>query len=318
MLGGKYLINYEILMEEWKHKDLDFRIDVVENFCEKNNLYGIDGIRSNLNYVKRIIADKKIDENKGLLKSFFETAFTIWALDKLGKSSLADTVAKNMMVGGDFGDTSAYQSNESGNYFRNFELQLSLALRLLEGDFDFNEGGEGEPDFILTSETFVIEIKAPASKLALLQDILKAVKQIELSGKMGVIVVSLDHMVARGMIQNTMDDLPVQIQDIILSVLPVDSNFNTIGVIAEWVKWDEEQRHLSTIQPIMNTQKHSNLENKEIIKKVWQALSFDDISEFPIFHREVTKKFEYEMISISNMDISTVGREFYESLWGEN
>ncbi|HCN57260.1 MAG TPA: hypothetical protein DIS82_03805 [Exiguobacterium sp.] len=312
------MINYRILIEKWKHKDFDFRIDVVENFCEKNNLYGIDGIRSNLNYVKKIIADKKIEGNKGLLKSFFETAFTIWALDKLGKSSLADTVAKNMMVGGDFGDTSAYQSNESGNYFRNFELQLALALRLLEGGLDFNEGGEGEPDFILTSETFVIEIKAPASKLALLQDILKAVKQIELSGKMGVIVVSLDHMVARGMIQNAMDDLPEQIQDIILSVLPVDSNFNTIGVIAEWVKWDEEQQHLSTIQPIMNTQKHSNLENKEIIKKVWQALSFDDISEFPIFHREVTKKFEYEMISISNMDISTVGREFYESLWGEN
>ncbi|WP_342556948.1 hypothetical protein [Lysinibacillus sp. FSL P4-0201] len=312
------MINFEPLLEEWKHKNIYFVIDVVEKFCNKNNLDGIDGIYGFLCYVKKIIADKKVEENKDLLKSFFETSYTIWALDKLGKSNLADAVAKNMMVGGDFGETIAYQSSESGNYFRNFELQLALAARLLEGGLDFNEGKEGEPDFILTTETFVIEIKAPASKLALLQDILKAVKQIELSGKKGVIVVSLDHMVARGMVQDVMDDLPEQIQDIILSVLPVDTDFNTIGVIAEWVKWDEEQQYLSTVQPIMNTQKHNNLDNQIIIKKVWQALTIEDISEFPILHREVTKKFNYEKNSINNMDISREGREFYESLWGED
>ncbi|PJN67764.1 hypothetical protein [Bacillus mycoides] len=306
------------LIDEWRKKDINFVVDVVEKFCNRNSLDGIDGIYSFLSYVKKIIVDEKIEENMPLLRSFGETAYTLWALDKLEKGHLADTVAKNMMVGGDFGETGVYQSSESGNYFRNLELQLTLALRLLEGGLSFNEGGEGEPDFILNTETFVVEIKAPASKLALLQDIIKAVKQIEMSGKKGVIIVALDHMVVRNKVRDSMEDLPVQIQDIILSILPKDPDFNTIGVIAEWVKWDEGNQHLSTVQPIMNNHKFSDVENQQIIKKVWQVLSIDDISEFPILHGETQNNFNYKKDLIQNIDISREGREFYQSIWGED
>lgn len=50
---GKYLINFEPLLEEWKHKNIYFVIDVVEKFCNKNNLDGIDGIYGFLCYVKK-------------------------------------------------------------------------------------------------------------------------------------------------------------------------------------------------------------------------------------------------------------------------
>ncbi|MDK3014199.1 hypothetical protein [Bacillus sp. RB3] len=309
---------FEGLLDEWRTKDINFVVDVVEKFCIRNNLNGIDGINGLLSYVKKIIANEKFAENKPLLKSFGETAYTLWALDKLENGHLADTIAKNMVVGGDFGETGAYQSGETGNYFRNFELQLAIAVRLLEGGLSFNEGGEGEPDFILNTGTFVVEVKAPASKLALLQNIIKAVKQIEMSGKKGVIIVVLDHMVVRNMVQGVMEDLPIQIQDIILSVLPQDPDFNTIGVIAEWVNWEEDDQHLSTVQPIMSNYKFIDVENREIIKKVWQALSIDDISEFPILHRETQNSFNYNKDLIQNIDISREGKEFYQSIWGED
>lgn len=139
-----------------------------------------------------------------------------------------------------------------------------------------------------------------------------------MSGKKGVIVVALDHMVVRNKVQDTMEDLSVQIQNIILSVLPQDPDFNTIGVIAEWVKWDEDNQHLSIVRLIMNNQEFSDLENQKIIKKVWQAFSIDDISNFPILHGETQNNFNYKKDLIQNIDISREGREFYQSIWGED
>ena len=89
-------------------------------------------------------------------------------------------------------------------------------------------------------------------------------------------------MVARGMIQESMEELPELIKEQILSVLPTGEDFNTIGVIVEWVKWDETSKHPSTITPIMNNQMYSKPENIEIIKTVWQSLCIEDITTFSI------------------------------------
>ena len=204
-----------------------------------------------------------------------------------------------------------------GNYFRNFELQLEIGLRFIEAGFSVREGGNGEPDYIIESNQFVVEVKAPASKIALIQDVIKAVKQIEASGKKGVIVLVLDHMVARGMIQESMEELPELIKEQILSVLPTGEDFNTIGVIVEWVKWDETSKHPSTITPIMNNQMYSKPENIEIIKTVWQSLCIEDITTFSIHFSDARVQFDYSINRLSDLDPSEAGKEFYERLWGQ-
>ncbi|BCD08898.1 TPA: hypothetical protein QCY76_003887 [Bacillus cereus] len=305
-------MNHNYLISEWTEKDSEYIFGVVGNFCVRNQLHGSDGLPGLLNFVKKLYREKTYMQEPALVKSFGEIAYSLWALDKLGHISFADAVAQNFKKGGDFGDTC-----RGGNYFRNFELQLEIGLRFIEAGFSVREGGNGEPDYIIESNQFVVEVKAPASKIALIQDVIKAVKQIEASGKKGVIVLVLDHMVARGMIQESMEELPELIKEQILSVLPTGEDFNTIGVIVEWVKWDETSKHPSTITPIMNNQMYSKPENIEIIKTVWQSLCIEDITTFSIHFSDARVQFDYSINRLSDLDPSEAGKEFYERLWGQ-
>ncbi len=87
-------------------------------------------------------------------------------------------------------------------------------------ELEVRAGGPSEPDYIIASPSLVIEVKAPGSKKGLFEDMLKAVKQIENSGKRGLIVLSCDHMVSRGYISLENGKLTAQVMDIILAALP--------------------------------------------------------------------------------------------------
>ncbi|MFB4165220.1 hypothetical protein ACE1TI_15755 [Alteribacillus sp. JSM 102045] len=155
----------------------DQYFEIVEQFCDRNELKGIDGIHGLLSYVKKLrtIYSRKRSEQSDL-KSFFELSFALWSMETMGRIDIAENVAKNMEHRGAHGDTCAYLTDSEVNYFRSFESEIMFALRLLESNQDFRVGDIGEPDFILEKSKLSIEA---SSRLGLFQAILKAVKQIE-------------------------------------------------------------------------------------------------------------------------------------------
>lgn len=226
-------------------------INIIQEYCNRHNLRGPDGLAGLLDYIKVIYDRKQVNSsNASVVRSFGETAYLFWALEKLGRNDLVEAVAKQMQSGWDFGETRGYKNAEE-NYFPNFEIELNVGLRLLEYNLEIEAGGEGEPDYIINSPEFVLEVKAPGSQKGLFQCIIKAVKQIEKYGKKGIVVVALDHMVRRGMISNPAACLDNNITDIICSALPASEKYSTIGIIVEWVNWDNPEGSSAIVQAIM-------------------------------------------------------------------
>ncbi|MFB4165221.1 hypothetical protein ACE1TI_15760 [Alteribacillus sp. JSM 102045] len=80
------------------------------------------------------------------------------------------------------------------------------------------------------------------------------------------------------MITNASNVLPNDIHEIILTGLPNQDNFKTIGAIAEWVKWDKAEFHPSAIMPIAH-RKNMLVNHKEnILRKYWQCMTIDNIA----------------------------------------
>lgn len=206
---------------------------------------------------------------------------------------IIDGVARRFKKGGEYGDTSAYLSTEEGNYFKNFLLQAQVGLRLVESGIDVTCGDDqnGDPDYF-TEEDIRLEIKAPASKLALFQALVKGVQQIEDKGSPGIIVLCLDHMVTRKMIPATVSPLPEEIISIILSGLPTNTNSNTIGVIAEWGSWDGNAA-FTVVQPIMNNAKGQTENNKLKVHKIWSALCSESVYHDGIVVGDTLHPFPY-------------------------
>jgi len=287
---------------------------IVETFCQKHGLDGVDGLNGQLSFVKALVREGRVREEPGLVRDLFEIAFSIWALGQLNYSHIADEIAKKLNIGGTYGETDAYLMSSGGNYFKNFLLQLQVGLRLIEHGIHIVSGNEktGDPDYIIESENLVLEVKAPASRLALYQALIKGVQQIEATGTPGIIIVSLDHMVARKMINVIEDSLPTEIIDIILSSLPTKPHFNTIGVIAEWCNWTGNEAY-TTVQPVMNTIKGSIVDNKNKIRIIWQALSVEDVSSNMILEKDSPYSFPYS----DNCEPLTNERIFFSETWPE-
>lgn len=215
-------------LESVKKNGRGFVINIIQEYCNRHNLRGPDGLAGLLDYIKAIYdRGQKNSSDDPLVKSFYEIAYLFWALEKVDRKDLVDAVVKQMQYGWDFGETRGYK-NEEANYFRSFEIELNVGLRLLEHNLDIEAGGEGEPDYIINSPELVVEVKAPGSQIALFQCIIKAIKQIEKYGKKGIVVVALDNMVRRGMISNPAAGLDKDIIDIICSALPTSEKYSTI------------------------------------------------------------------------------------------
>jgi hypothetical protein len=105
---------------------------------------------------------------------------------------------------------------------RIFFFKLQVGLRFLEHGFHISVGDEhtGAPDYLIEKEDLVLEVKAPSSRLALFQAVIKGVQLIEANGTSGIIIISLD-MVARGLIPEKEASLPIEIINIVLSALPI-------------------------------------------------------------------------------------------------
>lgn len=295
------------------HYGINFAINIVRQFSLRNCLSSIEGLPGMLQYIEKIIY---ISECNNIKVSFFELAYSLWALEKLGRMDWADRIAHNLCIGGDFGDTKSIY-NEGGNFFRNFELELEIGLRLLEAGIEAIPGDEGQPDYLISND-YVIEVKAPASKKALCQDILKAVKQIEKGNTYGIIIVCLDHMVARNMIGEVMKDLSNQIVDIITSLLPSGTTIKTIGIIAEWVNWKMENNCICTIEPFMLKSMHT-FEREQLVRKVWQAIGVENVEKLVVNVKNSNHPFPYSHFTdVSEINATEDGKAFYEKVWGEN
>ena len=305
-------MNYDRLMVEFAAKGIEEILSIVETFCDTHGLGGVDGLYGQLNLVKLLLREGKIQEKPELVRDLGEIAFTIWALGQLNYSHIADDIAQNFKNGGSYGETEAYLASEDGNYFKNFLLQLQVGLRLVEHGFQINCGDDltGEPDYSIENENLVIEVKAPSSRLAMFLSIIKGVQQIEGSGTPGVILLSLDHMVARGMITEIEASLPSEIVNIVLSALPVNPVSNTIGVIVEWCNWTGDEA-MTTVQPIMNTIKGQLESNKMKIMKIWQALSFENVSSGVIVIADSTNPIPYNGDYNPELD----AKKFYSDTW---
>lgn len=295
----------------------EFIFGIVQRFCERHNITGIEGLSGLLNYVRLLCREGETnsnDENRAACKSLCEIAYALWALEELNRLDLADVLAPEMKVGCDFGVTGGYKNDEA-NYFRNIELQLHVALRMIESNLNFGTGGDGEPDYILQEPNVVVEVKAPASNKGLFQCILKAVKQIEKSGRPGIIVIALDHMVRRDkMLAN--GQLPDLILDIIRSALPASNEALTIGVIAESVEWRTEGISAAVVQAIQLTNKNTSA-NEALIKRIWQALSNEDISEKQIETGISDHPFPYDQYSFDELNPTEHGGRFYDETFDD-
>lgn len=315
---GKYLLelrgcvkmDHNNLIHEFRQKSTNEYLHIIERFCERNGLSGNDGLYGQLQYVKALIRDGTIKHHPGLGRDLFEISYTIWALERKRYSHIIDGVARNFMKGGGYGDTSAYLSSGEGNYFKNFLLQAQIGLRLVESGLDVTCGEDqnGDPDYFI--EDTSLEVKAPASRLALFQALIKGVQQIEDKGLPGIIIVSLDHMVARGMIPDTFLPLPEEIVSIILSSLPTNDDSNTIGVIAEWGSWDGEEA-FTVIQPLMNSVKGKIEDEKLKVHKIWSALSSESVDHNGIIVRDPLDPFPYGI----NYKGITKPEAFFLSTW---
>lgn len=291
-----------------------FSISIVKEFCVNNKLLGIDGLPGLLEYIEKVSkrdVRQLIPEDEALIKSFGEIAFMLWEFKELGRIDLPNAIANQMINGGDYGDTKNYEGKNDTNYFRNFELELQVGLRFLEKEYNIRPGSEGEPDYYIDNSSFVVEVKAPASKKALFQDILKAVKQIEKSKLSGVIVLELDHMVKRGMIDNTEGNLNSEIVDIIVSALPCDNKCYTKGAVIEWVDWNK-QNPQAIVQAVMNKKLESS-QNKELILKVIEPLIIECPNESQITVSESNHQFIFDNIEEVNPTID--GENFYNKYW---
>lgn len=288
-----------------------FIINIIQEYCDRHNLQGPDGLAGFLDYIKVLHDRGQINSiDASVVRSFGETAYLFWALEKVGRKDLVDAVAKQMQSGWDFGETRGYKDEEA-NYFRNFEIELNVGLRLLEYNLEIKAGEEGEPDYIICSPELVIEVKAPGSKKGLFQCIIKAVKQIEKYGKKGIVVVALDHMVRRGMISNPASGLDDNILDIICSALPKSDKCLTIGIIVEWVDWDNPEGCSAIVQTVMLPNKKSE-ENEKLINLVFQAESSEVELESKIIFKESQTPFPYEDFRLEDINPSSDGEQFYE------
>jgi hypothetical protein len=306
-------MSYEELLNNFRIKKKEEMLLIVDTFCEQNGLVGVDGLYGQLSYVKAIDSKRQKDEEEaGLMRDMYEIAFSIWALEELNYSYIAIDVAQNLKNGGAYGDTTGYLSSSEGNYFKNFLLQLQVGLRLVEHGFHILCGDDrtGEPDYYIESEDLAIEVKAPASRLALFQAIIKGVQQIESYGSPGIIIITLDHMVARGMIKEVETALPNEIIDIILSALPANDSCKTIGVIAEWCRWQGNEA-FTTVQPIMNTVKGCSENNRNSIRGVWSAFSHEDVSKLEIHVANANHSYPYNEDYSKGID----EKVFFSSIW---
>jgi hypothetical protein len=307
-------LNYKKLLIEFAAKGRDEIISIVDTFCETHGLDGVDGLYAQLRYVKLLVREGREQQEAELVRDFGEIAYTIWALGQLDYSHISDSIAQNFKIGGIYGETEAYLTSGEGNYFKNFLLQLQVGLRLLEHGFHISVGDDrtGAPDYSIEKEDLVLEVKAPSSRLALFQAVIKGVQQIEANGTSGIIIISLDHMVARGMIPEKEASLPIEIINIVLSALPVKDNAKTIGVLAEWCNWIGEEA-ITTVQPIMNTKQSELLDNKMKIRRIWQAFSFEDVSSGVIVEGDSPNPFHYNDDYKPGMN----AKDFFSLTWPE-
>jgi len=295
----------------------NFLVEIVNDFCERNKLKGIDGaiglvklVGNSCNNFKDPIYREK---NKGLIKSFGELAFLLWAFNKFNRNDLPDKVARNMEVGGNIGDTTAYTNCETANHFRSLESQLNVGLRLLEAGIKFKCGVDGEPDYIL--EDIVIEVKATASKVGLVQACLKANQQIHKinqKGKLycGIILLFLDHMVIRNMVSTSSLELASPIPNIITSLLPHKNEINTIGILCDYIDWESDDS--SVVQAFYL--KGLNIENKIKLERVINFLT--DGSGRNLMNENFSKTpFDYSKPMVINP--TTDGIKFYNENWQE-
>ncbi|MDP4146829.1 MAG: hypothetical protein Q8936_20535 [Bacillota bacterium] len=288
-----------------------FVISIIQEYCNRHKLSGPDGLAGLLDYIRVNYERKDVNSrDDSVIRSFGETAYLLWALEKVGRKDLADAVAKQMQSGWDFGETRGYK-NEEANYFRSFEIELNVGLRLLEYNLNIEAGGEGEPDYIIDSPQLVLEVKAPGSEKGLYQCIIKAVKQIEKYGKKGVIVIVLDNMVKRGMINNPADGLDKYLIDIICSALPTFEKYSTIGIIVEWVNWDNSKDCSSIVQAFMLTSKKDG-DNEKLITLVLRAVASENEDESKIIFCESQNPFPYDDYRLEDIDPSSDGEQFYE------
>ncbi|MGD6878389.1 hypothetical protein [Bacillus infantis] len=305
-------MDHNKLVVEFATKDKEEVFSIVETFCEAHGLEGIDGLYGQLSLVKLLVRKGRIREAPELIRDFCEIAFTIWSLGQLSYSHIADDIAQNFKNGGAYGETEAYLSSGEGNYFKNFLLQLQVGLRLVEHGLHIISGDDrtGEPDYLIENEDLVLEVKAPSSRLALFLAIIKGVQQIEANGTPGIIIISLDHMVARGMITDIEASLPLEIVNIVISALPANPNSNTIGVIAEWCDWTGDEA-VTTVQPIMNSNQGNLAKNKSKMRKIWQALSFQDVSSGVIVEADSPNLIPYNRDYRPEID----AKEFFSATW---
>lgn len=296
-----------------REKGYQYPVNVVNNFCDTNSLSGIDGLPGLLNYATKLIEIKKITsgDNRAILLSFCEIAYTIWALEKLGKSSFAHRVAKSLETGGDFGDTSSYMG-DAVNYFRSYELEFTAGLRLLEGGLNPVPGGAGEPDYLFSSPEWVLEVKVPSSLLGLFQRLIKAVKQIEKSEKPGVILVALDHLAKRGIIPTKQRFLPQNIENIIYSALPSTLNSYTAGVVAEWVDWNTG---MCTVQPLMLST-NSNRIDLELVQIIQRCLLAPNEALRSPSRGNGSHPVPYDTLGFSSINPEIDGKRLYLKAWG--
>lgn len=284
---------------------------IIRTFCARHNLVGIDGLPGMTEYAETLARDAgtTIPTNP-TFRSLGEIAYMLWALERLDRIDIADQAARSLVTGGDFGDTTAYLTSDVTNHFRNIELQLHVGLRLLEHSLGLQTGAEGEPDYLL--DGLSVEVKAPASKLALFQSMLKAVKQVERSPNPGVVIVCLDHMVARGMIPRGFEDMPDDVKAVLLSALPSDLRYRTVGVIAEWVDWTGIVAQC-TVKPLALAERGEGSE--VMLRRVWSAFSAQDVTDSPIEKGQSDSPFPYPD-RFEDMDPGEDGRRFYEDTWG--
>lgn len=308
-------LSFNELIERFKthfeQNGSSFVFKIIQEFCNSNNLIGPDGLRGLLDFVEVSIRRDNLENISAEFKSLSEIAFAIWAFDQLNRSDIPNTIAPQFRTGWDFGETRGYRNVEA-NYFRNFELELHVGLRLLEANLEIVAGRQSEPDYIISTPPLVVEVKAPASKKALFQGIIKATKQIENSGTKGIIILSLDHMVKRGCIDYKNNELPADLINIILSALPRENTF-VLGVITEWVNW-EQQFPSAIVQAFMLNELH-NLQDEDLLRLVWQSFSNENIEELILNINTGTHPFPYENFAIETLDPSTDGGNFFELHW---
>lgn len=117
-------------------------------------------------------------------------------------------------------------------------------------------------------------------------------------------------MVSRNIIRNPAVNLDAEIVDLICSALPTDDKYSTIGVIVEWVDW-EECENGSIVQAIMPASK-KNIHNEELMELIIEAELRKDSEKPKIIFYESQNYFPYDCYKLEDIDPSSDGGQFYE------